>query len=253
MFFALSKLLYFALTPIFWVTVLLLLSIVTRKPRRKTRYVVAGLIILYFFSNDYIFNKICHKWEVAPVRYETLGNYDYAIVLGGFSTFDTVYRKFKLSEDGDRIWQAVQLYEQKKVKKIFISGGPGQLMHPDETEADKVKTFLCTLNIPDSDIIVETKSRNTHENAVITSNWLKQNAPQASCILVTSAYHMRRAAGCFRKEGVQFIPYSARTLSEPQKYDLDRLLLPQADTFHKWNILLKEWVGYVVYKIVRYL
>jgi Uncharacterized conserved protein len=244
--------LLFILTPIFWVFILLFIAIIAHNPQRRKRYLIISIVVLYLFSNEFIFNRIAHKWEVAPVKYETLGNYNYAIVLGGFSTFDTTCLKLKLNEDGDRIWQALQLYHQKKVKKLFISGGSGQLMHQNETEADKVKTFLRSLNIPDSAIIMEAKSRNTHENAVNTSKWLKQHAPYTSSVLVTSAYHMRRAAGCFKKENITFIPYSTRTLSEPQKYDIDLLLLPQSNILHKWDLLLKEWVGYIAYKCAQY-
>ena len=64
---------------------------------------------------------------------------------------------------------------------------------------------------------------------------------------------MRRAMGCYKKEGVNVTPYAAHQISEPRKFDLDILILPQAITLDYWNSLIKEWVGYAAYRIIGYI
>jgi uncharacterized SAM-binding protein YcdF (DUF218 family) len=253
MFFLFSKLLFFLLTPIFWVFSLLCIALFSKQVTRKKKFVVISILLLYLFSNKFLFNEVERKWDIPLTKLENVGNYDYAVVLGGFSSFDTTYAKVKFSEASDRMWQGLQLYYQKKVRKILISGGSGSVLHQDETEADKVKAFLLSINVPDSDIIMEMTSRNTHENAVFTQAWLKKHDPGARCLLVTSAAHMRRAMGCYKKEGINVTPYSSHQISDMRKFDYDILILPQAITLDYWNSLIKEWVGYVAYKVVGYL
>jgi uncharacterized SAM-binding protein YcdF (DUF218 family) len=204
------------------------------------------------FSNAFLSNEVNNLWEAKPVKINNIGTFDYAIVLGGFSSYDTVYSKMKFSEASDRLWQALQLYHQKKVKKLFISGGSGKLMHQDETEADKVKTFLISLHVPEDDIILEMTSRNTHENAANTALWLKKHHPNAKCLLVTSASHMRRAIGCFKKEKVNVTSFATNYYAEKRKFEFDGLVIPSAEIILGWQNTLREIVGFLTYKIIRY-
>jgi uncharacterized SAM-binding protein YcdF (DUF218 family) len=229
------------------------MALFSKQASRKKKFLIFGLLILYLFSNKFIFNEVGHKWEVPLSKLENVGKYDYAIVLGGFSSFDTTCAKIKFNEASDRLWQGLQLYYQKKVRKIFISGGSGSVLHQDETEADKVKAFLLSIHVPESDIIMEMTSRNTHENAVNTQAWLKKHDPGARCLLVTSAAHMRRAKGCYKKEEVNVTPYAAHMLSDPRRFDFDILILPQAIILDYWSSLFKEWVGYATYFALGYI
>lgn len=253
MFFLLSKLLTIFFSPFFWVFILLLLGLFSKKPGVKKKYYLIGILVLYLFSNSFIVNEVVRMWEIPPVKLQRVRPHDYAIVLGGFSSYDTVYHKMKLTSSGDRIWQTLQLYYQKKVSKIFISGGSGKLLHQDQTESDKVKDCLLLMNIPEKNIIIDPTSRNTHENAVNTAAWINKHDPKATCLLVTSALHMRRALGCFKKTGIKVIPYSADWQTEPRSFDFDQLIIPQPGKLSDWDTTLKEIIGYLIYLVMGYL
>ncbi len=253
MFFLFSKVLVVFFSPFFWVCVLFFLGLISKKANRKRNYLITGFLIMYIFSNSFLLNEVLRLWEIPPVTLNKVKRSDYAVVLGGFSNYDTIYHKTRLNVSGDRIWQTLQLYEQKKVSRIFVTSGSGKLLHQDETEADKVKDCLLLMNIPEKAIIIDMTSRNTHENAVNTSAWLKRYDPGASCILVTSALHMRRAIGCFKKSGINFIPYSADWKTEHRSYDFDNLVIPHPDTLVEWDAIIKEMIGYISYFIMGYL
>lgn len=209
------------------------------------------MLVLYFFSNSFIRKEAYRYWEYPFTN--PPGTYTYAIILGGFSTYDYDASRLTFSEAGDRFFQAYQLYQQGKVKKLFISGGSGSVLHPEKTEADKVRSFILSLKIPEQDIIIEDDSRNTHENAVNTADWLSKNDPAATCLLVTSASHMCRALGCYKKTGLNFIPYTTDRLTEPRQFDPENLFIPNADNLYKWTVLLKEIIGIAVYKMMGYI
>lgn len=253
MFFLFSKVLFFVLSPLTWLLALTTWALFTKKPKRKRYLLIAILLVAFIFSNRFIINEVLLKWEVHPVTLKPGEKYDYAIVLGGFSSYDTAVHRINLNNAGDRIWQAVELYEQHKVKKIFISGGSGQLLHLDKTEADKVKDALLSFNIPAKNIEMEMTSRNTHENAVNTSTYLTKHYPEATCLLVTSAMHMKRAMGCFKKVKLNVVPYAANQVSEPRKFDFDILFFPDPDAMSHWQYLIKEIIGYFFYSIAGYI
>lgn len=241
------------MSPLFWILVLVLLALLTKIPNRKKYYTIAAFVLLLLFSNEFLFNEVIKKWETSPTPIENVDTYDYVILLGGFSEFDTTYHKIKFTESADRFCQALYLYQQKKAKKILISGGSGSLLNQNKTEADKVKTFLLSLNVPDKDVIMEMTSRNTHENAVNTAEYIKKHSPGARCIMVTSAWHMPRALSCFKKSGLNVTAYSADCFSQPRNYSVDFLILPNAKVLSRWNLLIKEWIGYFAYKVSGYL
>ncbi|HMT29521.1 MAG TPA: YdcF family protein, partial [Bacteroidia bacterium] len=66
MFFALSKILEFLLTPFTWIVALLVLSLWLKKPVWKKRLAISSLILLIFFSNPYLANKVINWWEMDP-------------------------------------------------------------------------------------------------------------------------------------------------------------------------------------------
>ena len=253
MFFLISKILSVFYSVFFWIFILFLLALLSKKPKRKRNFLIVGFIILFLFSNPFLYNEVVRLWEIPPTKIQKLKKCDYAIVLGGFSNYDTVYHKMRLTSAGDRIWQALQLYGQQKVSKIFISGGSGKLLHQELTEADKVKECLILMNIPEKSILIDATSRNTHENAVNTAEWLTKHDPNATCLLVTSANHMRRAVGCFKKAGIKVIPYSADWIAEPRTFELDHLIIPQPGVLENWSVIIKEVIGYGAYYLMGYL
>ncbi len=252
MYFLFSKLLTFLLSPFFWVIILLFIALFAKKANKKRNFLIISILVLFIFSNAFLSNEVTNLWEAKPVKLTNVGKYDYAIVLGGFSSYDTTYSKVKFHEASDRMWQALQLYHLKKVKKLFISGGSGKLMHQDESEADKVKAYLISINVPESDIIMEMTSRNTHENASNTALWLKKHHPNAQCLLVTSASHMRRALGCFKKENVNVTSFATNYYAEKRTFEFDKLVIPSVEVLMSWQATIKEMFGYLTYKIMRY-
>jgi len=247
MFFVLSKLLIFLLSPFVWVFVLLLLALYFRKRKYGKRFLLTAIVVFYFFSNSFILKEVYRFWEYPFTTIDS--NYDYAVVLGGFSLYDYEASRLTFSDAGDRLAQAYRLYQQGNVKKILLTGGSGSVLHPEMTEADKVNNFLISLKVPEQDDIIENASRNTYENAVNTAEWISQNDPSASCLLVTSATHMQRAIGCFKKAGLKVTPYTTDRITEPRRFDPENLFIPDADNLQKWNIILKEITGIAVYKL----
>lgn len=255
MFFYLSKILLFLISPFAWFIIATGIFFFWPKPVYKKRAKVAAIILFLVFSNPFIYNEFCRKWEIHGTPYEKVGHYEVGIVLGGMSEYNNDIHTISLRRGGDRIWQAITLYKMKKIGKILISGDSGNLTDQGLHEASQMKEVLISWGIPEKDIIAETVSRNTHENAVETKKLLTISYPHIKkCLLITSGTHMRRARACFAKEGLICDTYSTDLYTGPERtFFWDQLLVPNVSVFSDWNILIKEWVGYVTYDITGYI
>lgn len=256
MFFILSKLLVYFLRPITWLILMLAYAWLGRRARWKKRALLSALAMLFLLSNQALFNLAVRAWEPDLLTADQIGEpYDIGILLGGFSNpyIQPGHDRFNLNDRANRFVNVLELYRRGKIRKILVSGGNGQLLSDGPLEAVEARDFLLALGIPEHDILIEADSRNTWENALFTKQLLKEQAPNAQCLLLTSAWHMRRARGCFEKAGLSATPFPVDYLSEQWRFTPDKLLMPNARTFFLWELLLKEWVGYGAYWLKGYL
>ena len=250
MFFILSKILLFLLSPIIWIFGLLVLTSFTRESIRKRKLLITTLIVFYLFSNSFIAEEFLRLYEQHdPPFSELQSNFDVAIVLGGFAGYDEEQEMIKFHSATDRLMAGIKLYKTGKAKKLMISSGSGSILKPNLKEALFVKDYLLSIGIPETDLIIESISRNTRENALESAKILNTTYPNGKFILITSATHMPRAKRCFDKVNIPTTPYSVDHKAGPRKFVLDHLLLPNTESLRTWTTLTKEWTGFIVYKL----
>jgi len=246
MFFVLSKILSFVIKPTFWILLLIISSIIFKKKRTKLIYI--SLFAFWFFGNEYISDVVYKIWEDDAITISKIEEtYEYGIVLGGFSGYDNKKDRIEFNDCGDRLSYAILLYKKGIIKKILISGGNGQLINEGYSEANWSKRFLLEIGIPKEDILIENKSRNTYENAKYTSELLGRHTK--NLLLITSSWHMKRANLCFKKFNLNCDRFPTDYTIQNKQFNLSYLLLPTATTYKKWEIIIKEWFGFAVYKI----
>ncbi|MCJ8211449.1 YdcF family protein [Mucilaginibacter sp. RS28] len=248
--FILSKVLLFFLFPLTWIGVLFIIALFVKNVKIKQRLLIATLILFCFFSIPLILSIYANCWDYPETHLNNSKKYSCAIVLGGFSSSDNNEQGY-FNGSADRYIQGVQLYESKKASHILISSGSGDLLPGEFREADWVNTQLKTMNIPDSSVLIENRSRNIIENALFTRKLLQEKHLSPSYLLVTSAFHMRRSMLIFKKAGLEVIPYPCNYLAGREKHKFD-LFIPAAYTLYTWQLYTKELVGYVVAAISKF-
>ncbi|MBI3501259.1 MAG: YdcF family protein [Bacteroidetes bacterium] len=253
MFFYTSKIFSFLITPAIWIFLLLVYALLCKDKIRR-RSLIWALSLFYVFSNSFLLEEVNRCWEIPATSYKDLKTYDAGIVLGGMLDYDIELDRIQFYRGADRLFQAIELYKTGAIKKILFTGGSGSIEFANIKEGMFVRRYLLTLGIPDKDIWIENESRNTRENAVFTKNLLDEKEySRGKFLLITSGRHMRRAMACFRKVGIDVFPYSVdRDASSVRRYALDYLLIPDAETLWKWDSLIHEWMGMLIYKIKGY-
>lgn len=96
-----------------------------------------------------------------------------------------------------RTAEAVKLYKSGWAKKLVFSGAAMDKSGPSNAEA--MSLIAQQSGVDPSDILIEESSNTTKENAVKTESVLTGNSIE-SIILVTSAYHQKRASIEFGKQ-----------------------------------------------------
>ncbi|PJA09039.1 MAG: hypothetical protein COX70_02545 [Flavobacteriales bacterium CG_4_10_14_0_2_um_filter_32_8] len=254
MFFFLSKILQFLISPVSWVFIILLWGILSKNPKRKKRLLITSLLVFYFFSNSFIVDEVFRRYEERDLKYsEITETYDVAIVLGGFVTDDPNQELEGFHSSSDRLFHALKLYKTGIAKKIMIVSGSGVITNQEEKEALVIKNYLLKIGIPKADLLVESESKNTHENAVNTALILNEKYIDGKYILVTSGFHMPRAKKCFEKAGLSITPFSVDQQAGERKFLIDHLFIPDTYALLKWEILLHEWTGFIAYKMAGYI
>jgi len=256
MFFILSKILDLFISPAIWIVGLLLIAFIVRKKRAalSSKLFLSGLLALIIFTNPFIVNVVMNSWEVKAYNADEIKTpYEVGIVLGGSTRYyDNVSKRMVFSGSVDRLMQAVDLYHHGKIKKIFLSGGSGFVNFQEWKESEKLYPLLVNCGVKPEDIWMENNSRNTYENAVETTKVLKQKGSSSKCLLITSAFHMRRSIACYEKANLSVVPYAVDVRSGGPIYTLDRLIQPDAEALVGWDLLTHEWVGYLMYRMMGY-
>ena len=195
------------------------------------------------------------EWEMEAISATSIQTpYDVGIVLGGsMRYFDQQTNRVVYSSSVDRLIQALQLYHDKKINKILLSGGSGFVNFKEWKESGLLAEVLLKSGVKQEDIILENNSRNTAENAMMSAEVLKKLYPSGKFLLITSAFHMKRSLLCFKKAELAVYPFPVDTRSGGDIYTLDRLIQPDGENISTWDLLIHEWVGMISYKVMGYI
>lgn len=172
------------------------------------------------------------------------GHVDGIIVLGGAvrSELTAIHRQPNLNEHAERMTQALVLARRyPDVPLVFTGGNRSEI-----TESDVARMFFQEQGIDMSRVVLEDKSHSTYDNAVFTKELLKPRSDQV-WLLVTSAYHMPRSVGAFRKAGWRVVPYPVDYLtvghvSAAGEPDFGRNL-------HRFDDATRAWLALIAYYV----
>lgn len=188
-----------------------------------------------------------------PQPATALPNADAIVLLGGGITPTRPGNPYpNLDGAADRIWHAARLYHAGKAPVIVAAAGSvwgdGAWGKPDsQTGAEAMRTALVAWNVPRAAVITEEQSRSTRENAVHTARLAAHHGFE-DLLLVTSAWHMRRAAAAFRRVGLKATPAPCDHGGEASVPGV-LLLLPNASALAGSSRFLREQLGWLAYRL----
>jgi uncharacterized SAM-binding protein YcdF (DUF218 family) len=246
MFFTLSKLLYFFITPFCWILFPLLGALFL--PKKRKVFLVLTLILVLIFTNPWLYRKMMMLYQENSATVSDSEFPTTAILLTGIVGFDSSGNGH-FGRSSDRYIQTSQLLQTGKIQRLIISGGSGNFWRKENTESLFIKNQLKLTGIPDSCLLAETRSRNTYENAVYTKKLIDSLHLKGPFLLITSALHMPRARKVFTALGIPYIPFPCDFRVYPQANDFKNTFYPDVAYMGEWEDLIKEWVGTIIYRL----
>lgn len=250
MFFILSKTAAFLLLPSNLLITLGLLGIVlmaTRWQRAGKRLAIASLVLLALVGFSPLGALLAHALESRfPPWDPARGAPDGIVVLGGAISpgLSRDYGDTVVGGDAGRVIAIAKLARAYPNARIVYSGGDASLFANGLSEANFLYPVLDSFGVPRERVMLESRSRNTEENAAFTKELVKPK-PGERWLLVTSAQHMPRAVGCFRRVGlpVEAYPVAWHTRKRVSLFPSDVL----GGGLGSLDFVTHEWIGLITY------
>ena len=262
MFYVLSKILDVFLSPLTWALVFLLLALPWRHPRRRLRAArrwrsrrglgIAGLAVLVVFALDPVSNAMLYRLEHATEStYRDDQIYDAVVLLGGVTDerIGAETGQPSYNDNVERLVATHRLLAEGRARTVIISGAAVEAALVDSGEARVLGRQLVAWGIDPARIILEERARNTRENAVYSKRIADERGFE-KVVIVTSAFHMRRAAECFAAVDMNvdrlIVDYRAHAR-------LPRVaLFPRAGNLAESERMLREFFGLYIYRARGY-
>lgn len=250
MFFGLSKVLWWFAAPSNGLLCLLAVAVLLLwTPWRRAGRSLATLAVLLAVAaatlpiGAWMVNRLENRFPAVATLPPRI---DGIVVLGGVvNQFMTAARgQVSVGEAVERLTEFADLARRHPEARLYFSGGSGSLLRQTLKEADALDPFWQQIGLDETRVRYENQSRNTYENAVRTFD-LAGPQPGETWILITSAYHMPRAVGCFRRADWTVLPYPVDYQTGPAfRFE------PSFDFVHhlaRLNLAIHEWTGLFVY------
>lgn len=254
MFFYLAKTAWFVLQPSSLMLIMLLAGVVllwTRYARAGRRLVLLSSLLLLVTGLSPLGHALILPLEerFPPADLDAGPPPHGIILLGGAQDMlvSGARNRPALTEAGERVVETALLAHRFPQARVIVSSGASNLVYERASEAEATRDILTGLGVPAGRIRLEQRSRDTYENAVFTRE-LANPEPGQRWLLVTSANHMPRAIGCFRKAGfeVEAWPVDYRTRGAE---DLTRFFSSPSSGWWRVDIAARQWAGLIAYRL----
>ena len=258
---ALSKILPLLIYPIGAVFLLVFTGLFLCRYCKIQRIIlITALLILLLGGNRWVAVELVRSLEWKYVSQKEVPSAEVIVVLGGGTESIEYPRKFvEINSAGDRVIYAAYLFKSGKAEHLLLSGGRINWGEDEQSKspAEDMESLLHLLGVPPNAIWLETKSRNTYENALNCKKILEERGIK-DVILVTSAIHMPRAVYIFNKMEVKVIPAptdytvtdaTLRRLYEPSLVVQFMNIFPTVGNISMTTNAMKEYVGLAFYQM----
>jgi uncharacterized SAM-binding protein YcdF (DUF218 family) len=251
----------FYISKVFWgvlqPAMLLLILTVAGAVLLGTRYQRAGRGLVIAAAVFFVVGGIgpLSTWMILPLEDRfpraDLGDrpVDGIVILGGSEDARVAKGRgtHALNESAERMTEAATLARRYPDAKILFTGGTVEIIREPTVEADAAGMVLRDLGIGSDRLLLERKARNTAENATLAKE-LADPKPGQRWLLITSAWHMPRAMGLFRKAGfdVESWPTDYRTAGTRDAW---MLFASPVEGLRRLDFVVKEWLGLLVNRV----
>lgn len=244
-----NKFLPLFVLPVGWVAMLLLLA-----AWRKKRWPLFGaIVVIYVASLPYVGARLMgwveSRYPALPIA--GAGPADAVVVLGGLIG-PRVEPGFvpNFSDASERFEGGVALLQAGRAGALIFTGAGMDWKGTTATEGDELKRLAVARGIPAEKIFVAGKVANTADEAAAVAALMRTQGWKR-VILVTTAWHLPRAAYQFKKAGVDCIPFPVDFRVDSTRGATVIDFVPRGEAWMQTETALRETYGYWFYRLFR--
>jgi uncharacterized SAM-binding protein YcdF (DUF218 family) len=246
--FLLTKLLPTLILPVGLALGLLSLAVLTR--RRSV--ILLAITLLWALSTPVLGDALARAADGEQVRIAATSApaADAIVVLSGGRQLAPGAASISEWEDADRFFGGLELYWANRAPWLVFTGGTDPFNPTAPLEGDVLLAFAQRFGVPSAQLRTTGPVTNTAEEAVAVAAVLADllSAP-AHVLLVTSAFHMPRAAALFERAGMRVTPYPVDFQTGPGRTFTILDFAPNATALRDSERALREFLGRIVYRV----
>mgnify|MGYP001033743441 FL=1 len=229
---------------------LFLLLLNYKKPVKKNILIV--ILFLWTFSIGFVADLL---WKLVEYPWQRIDENSApaadAIVVLSNNGLNTAPGKANIIEwrDPDRFFAGVTLFQKGKAPRLFFTGGVIPYEKTLKDEGTLYKEHAVSLGIPSSAVLTTNRVVNTAEEAIAIRRMLNTSNSPSKILLVTSAFHMKRAKKQFERQGLLVHPFPVdfkTTKSSPWQSPYQ--WIPNAQSLNRSSQALREFLGRAIYR-----
>jgi len=237
--------------PLFVMPTFLFLTIITISVYKGFRKIIYFSVLIFYVLSTSVFSNFIMKEVEGKYYYPNLKGVtkaDAIVVLSGMMRINEFENNHILEwGDIDRFFKAIELYFSKKSDTIIFTGGKSPNNRTKISEGDILKQFATNFGVKKEDILITKDVLNTSDEAKAVFDLL---GSYKTIILVTSAFHMKRAKSLFERQGINVIPYKV-DFKTPPSLEFNFIdFLPSSQGLRKTEIAFREIIGRLYYSIL---
>ena len=246
--FLLSKLLPLLLLPVGLSLLLLLLGLI----RRRRWPVGIAFLLLWLFStgvvSQMLWRGVEHPWQRRSAG--DASKADAIVVLSGGRHAAPGASRISEWHDPDRFLAGIDLYRAGRAPRLLFTGGQNPFQAGLAPEGEFYRREAMALGVPVGAMESTPPVRNTAEEAIAIRARLPDASPRV--LLVTSAFHMRRAQRLFERQGMKVLPFpvdfQARGVWAGSITHDPLMWMPRSKSLEDSSRALRELMGRVVHR-----
>ena len=223
--------------------------------KRNAKFIYSAFVLLIVFSNgvlaDSFWRLLEYPWK--RLDYSVVNSSDGIVVLSSGRPKPPGNSKIIEWGDPDRFLAGINLYRANKSNRLIFTGGINPLYPGLPPEGNIYIKEAISLGIPKKDLFTTYSVTNTFQEAKAVKKILNNeiSSSRKEIILVTSAFHMKRAKKVFEREGIVVLPYpvdfkSSKSLSSSLRNPLK--WVPSSSSLSRNSSAIREIIGRIIYK-----
>jgi uncharacterized SAM-binding protein YcdF (DUF218 family) len=218
--------------------------------RRRTRWLTILILLLYIYCTPAFtfFALGSLEWLYPPLLQRPDDVQAIVVLSGGIYEADSVRPKARLNcSSVARCLRGAELYHEGPPCKVLLTGGTVEPGRAGPHLSEAMEVLMLQLGVDQGDILLETQSRSTYENAVHSATILREHGID-SILLVTDATHLLRGVRCFEAQGIRVVAAGCRYRATEFWWS-PFCFLPGSLSPERNHEAFHEWLGMAWYKL----